>query len=61
LFTFRKAGMQVSPVTMSCLSPRTVAPPPHLTRDIKDSLKEDARLFDGGVFWLKGNFWREDC
>jgi hypothetical protein len=53
--------MQVSPVTMSCLSPRTVAPPPHLTRDIKDSLKEDARLFDGGVFWLKGNFWREDC
>jgi hypothetical protein len=42
LFTFReKVGTQVSPVTMSCPSPRTVAPPPYLSLDIKDLLKED--------------------
>jgi hypothetical protein len=35
--------MQVSPVTMSCPSLRTVAPP-CLSLDIKDLLKEDARL-----------------
>jgi hypothetical protein len=48
LFTFREVGTQVSLVTMSCPSQRTVAPPPCLLLDIKDLLKEDARLFD----WL---------
>jgi hypothetical protein len=43
LFTFREAGMQVSPVTMSHPSLRTTAPP-CLPLDIKDSLKEDTRL-----------------
>jgi hypothetical protein len=45
LFTFREVGMQVSLVTMSRPSPRTVAPPPCLPVDIQDSLKEDARVF----------------
>jgi hypothetical protein len=40
--------MQVSLVTMSRPSLRTVAPPPCLPLDIKDLLKEDGRLFD----WL---------
>jgi hypothetical protein len=49
---FREVGTQVSLVTMSCLSPRTVAPPPCLPLDIKDSLKEDTGFFDGdeGIF-----------
>jgi hypothetical protein len=42
--------VQVSLVTMSCPSLRTVAPPPCLPLDIKDSLKEDTRFFDGGFF-----------
>jgi hypothetical protein len=33
---------------MSNPSPRTVAPPPCLSVDIKDLLKEGMRLFDGG-------------
>jgi hypothetical protein len=40
---FRDIGMQVSLVV--CPSPRTVAPPPCLPLDIKDSLKEDRRVF----------------
>jgi hypothetical protein len=32
---------------MSRPSPRTAAPPPCLPLDIKDSLKEDKRFFDG--------------
>jgi hypothetical protein len=51
LFMFREAGMQVSPVTMSCPSPRTAAPP-CLPLDIKDSLKEDTRLLLWGLFAL---------
>jgi hypothetical protein len=46
--------VQVSLVTMSHSSQRTVAPPSCLPLDIKDLLKED----EGG-FWLKGNCWRE--
>jgi hypothetical protein len=38
---FREAGTQVPLVTMSCPSPRTIAPPPCLPLGIKDSLKED--------------------
>jgi hypothetical protein len=49
LFTFREVGMQVSLLTMSHPSLRTVAPPPCLPLDIKDSLKEDKRIFDGGL------------
>jgi hypothetical protein len=49
LFTFREVGMQVSLVTMSCPSLTTVAPPPCLPLDIKDSLKEDVSFFDGGL------------
>jgi hypothetical protein len=49
LFIFREVETQVSLVTMSCPSPRTVAPPPYLPLDIKDSLKEDVRFFDGGL------------
>jgi hypothetical protein len=49
LFMFREVGSQVSLVTMSCPSLRTVAPPPCLPLDIKDSLKEDTRFFDGGL------------
>jgi hypothetical protein len=42
--------LSCSLVTMSCPSPRTVArggKPPRLPLVIKDSQKEDARLFDG--------------
>jgi hypothetical protein len=41
LFMFREVGMQVSLVTMSRSSPRTVAPPPCLPLYIKVLLKED--------------------
>jgi hypothetical protein len=53
LFTFREAGMQVSPVTMSCPSLRT-AVPPCLPLDIKDSLKKNLRFFALRAFalWL---------
>jgi hypothetical protein len=44
---FREAGMQVSAVTMSHSSPRTPAPR-CLPFGIKDSLKEDARVFAFG-------------
>jgi hypothetical protein len=44
---FREAGMQVSPVTMSCSSLRTAAPP-CLLLDIKDLLK----LFALGLLLL---------
>jgi hypothetical protein len=50
LFRFREVATQVSLVTVSCPSPRTVAPPPCLPLAIKDSLKEDARFSDGGFF-----------
>jgi hypothetical protein len=56
LFTFREAGMQVSPVTMSRPSPRTAAPP-CLPLDIKDSLKEDVRPFALGAFALRILIW----
>jgi hypothetical protein len=46
---FREVGTQVSLVTMSCPSLRTVAPPAFLPLDRKDSLKEDVRVFDGGL------------
>jgi hypothetical protein len=46
LFMFREAGMQVSLVTMSHPSPRTVAPPSCLPLDIKDWLEEDRSCFD---------------
>jgi hypothetical protein len=48
LFMFREVGLQVFLVTMSCLSLRIV-PPPCFPLDIKDSLKEDAGFFDGGL------------
>jgi hypothetical protein len=35
---------------MSHSSLRTAAPPPCLPQNIKDSLKEDTRLFDEGFF-----------
>jgi hypothetical protein len=44
---FREIGTQVSFVTMSHPSPRTVAQPPYLPLDIKDLLKEDMRLLGG--------------
>jgi hypothetical protein len=57
--------MQVSPVATSCPSPRTAAPP-CLPLGIKDSVKEDMRLFFcfgsfcfeafAFCFWLLG-FW----
>jgi hypothetical protein len=43
---FREVGTQVSLVTMSCPSLRTLAP----LLCIKDSLKEDTRFFNGG--WI---------
>jgi hypothetical protein len=50
---FREVGMQVSLVTMSNPSLRTVVPPPCLPLDIKDLLKEVMRFFDGGwIDWL---------
>jgi hypothetical protein len=45
--------MQVSPVTMSHPSPRTIAPSPCLSLDIKDSLKEDMRFLDVGSFLME--------
>jgi hypothetical protein len=53
LFMVREAGTQVSLVTMSHTSLSTAAPPPCLPLNIKDSLKEDRRFFDGGwIDWL---------
>jgi hypothetical protein len=54
--------MQVSIVAMSCPSLRAVAPPPYLLLGIKDSLKEDARIWFGLLgFWLLAfgllDFW----
>jgi hypothetical protein len=46
---FREVGKQVSLVTVSHPSLRTVAPHPRLPLDIKDSLKEALWFFDGGV------------
>jgi hypothetical protein len=63
LFTFREVGRQVSPVTRSCPSLRTVTLPPCLPLDIKDSLKEDVGFFDGDWWkffegdWWKGFWW----
>jgi hypothetical protein len=51
---FREVEMQVSLVTVSCPSLRTVDPPPCLPLDIKDSLKEDMRFFNAG--FLMGDF-----
>jgi hypothetical protein len=51
LHSEKKVGMQVSLVTMSCLSPRTVAPPPCLPLDIKDLLKEVFLMEDGLIGW----------
>jgi hypothetical protein len=42
LFVFREAGMQVSPATMSCPSPRASAPP-CLPLGIRGLLKEDIK------------------
>jgi hypothetical protein len=53
---FKEAGMQVPLVTMSCPSLRTAAPPPCLPLGIKDSLKEDRKLLDGGSFLMKEFF-----
>jgi hypothetical protein len=60
LFTFREAGTQVPPVTMSRPSRRTAAPP-CLPLGIKDSLKEDTLglLLWGFCFGLLG-FWLFD-
>jgi hypothetical protein len=52
LFMFTEVGMQVSLVTMSHPSQRTVAPPPCLPLDTKDSLKEEARVFLDGSFLM---------
>jgi hypothetical protein len=52
---FREAGMQVSLVTMSCPSPRTVTPPLCwilYPLDIKDWLKEDTDFLKGDFDWL---------
>jgi hypothetical protein len=62
LFMFRERT-QVSLVTMSHPSQRTVAPPPCLPLDIKDSLRRMrvflmAGFFDGG---LMGGFFNGDC
>jgi hypothetical protein len=49
----KEVEMQVSLVTMSHPSLRTVAPPLCLPLDIKDLLKEDRRVFfDGDFDWL---------
>jgi hypothetical protein len=45
LFMFREVGTQVSLVTMSRSSLRTVAPPPCIPLHIKDLLKEDVEVF----------------
>jgi hypothetical protein len=49
MFMFRKAGNQVSPVSMSLPSLRAAAPP-CLPLGIKDSLKENLGLFALGLF-----------
>jgi hypothetical protein len=56
LFAFREAGMQVSPVTMSCPSPKASAPL-CLPLFIKGPLKEEEGLllFAFG-FWFGGLF-----
>jgi hypothetical protein len=59
LFTFREAGTQVSLVTMSGPFSRTVAPPPCLLLDIKDSLKEDMGFW--GFFSWGLIYWRAAC
>jgi hypothetical protein len=46
----KEVRTQVSLVTMSRPSLRTAAPPPCLPLDIKDLLKENMRVFDGGFF-----------
>jgi hypothetical protein len=48
---FREVETQVFLVTMSRSSPKTVALPPCLELDIKDSLKEDTSFFDGLIDW----------
>jgi hypothetical protein len=45
MFTFREVGNAGSSCYISCPSLRTVEPPPCLPLDIKDSLKEDVRVF----------------
>jgi hypothetical protein len=45
-FKLREVGKQVSLVTMSLPSPRTVAPPPCLPLYIKDLLKDWWRIID---------------
>jgi hypothetical protein len=47
---FREVAMQVSLVTVSHPSLRTIVPPPCLPLDIKDWLREDLRFFDGRFF-----------
>jgi hypothetical protein len=51
LFRSRNAGFSCYNVTPSL---RNVAPPPCLSLDIKDLLKEDVRFF-----WVKGGFLNE--
>jgi hypothetical protein len=53
---FREAGMEFSPVSMSCPSPKTTVPP-CLPLCIKDSLKEDARLLFLALCFLLKAFW----
>jgi hypothetical protein len=45
---------QVSPVTMSSPSLRTVAPPPCLPMYVKDSLKKEGGIGRGLIDWLAG-------
>jgi hypothetical protein len=72
LFTFKEAGTEVSPVTMSCPSPITAAPW-CLPLDIENPLNEDMRLFALVFFVLcdfellafgfldTGDFWKGKC
>jgi hypothetical protein len=46
---------------MSHPSQRTVAARPCLPLDIKDSLKKDARFFDGGFFVGGWIYWWAAC
>jgi hypothetical protein len=48
LFTFGEVESRFLLFQCQDHSQRTVAPPPCLPLDIKDSLKEDIRFFDGG-------------
>jgi hypothetical protein len=58
LFTFREVGMQVSLVTMSRPTLRTVAPPPVYLLDIKDWLKEDMGfLMEGALMGERIEWW----